>query len=999
MKLTEKDWQTLSGLLDDALDVPLEARAAWVEGLTDSYTRLKPILRKLLVGAASSGIEDFLATLAKLNGPLEGAVPAVSFHEGAAIGPYRLLRELGAGGMGVVWLAERSDGALEREVALKLPLVSVHQTALAERFVRERDILARLTHPNIARLYDAGVTATGQPYLALEYVEGEPLIAHCDRTRLDIRRRIDLFLQVLAAVQYAHRNLVVHRDLKPPNILVTAESQVRLLDFGIAKLLLQGEAKETELTQVGGRALTPGYASPEQILGEPVTTASDVYSLGVVLYELTVGSGPYRLKRSSRAELEEAILTVDPVRPSNAAISDMQADARATTAKRLRRFLSGELDAIVGKALRKDPAERYITADAFAQDLVRFLAGEPVSARPDRRIYRLRKFLARNRLAVGAASLTALVMVAATTISVREAQVAQREATTARAVQDFLLDIFSTNTDAQADPLKARETTARQLLDIGARRVSHGLQASPEAQEAVLDTLASMYFELGLDEDAATMQLQRVGVLKRSYGAKHPKVADALLDYSKDVSATTQQAQVIPALEEARAILDDAKDFSSLTRGKLLLALARGYMYVSIGAMRANADQAARFYRQHYPADDDVTAALFYAGRARSIVGECQEAASLYRQSLGEAEKRAPRVFSTAIADMIWLGDAEAMCGDIAAAEGHLRRAAASSHEKNGATHINTLFADAALAGFLHWTGRRDEAQHLFSELQEMLKSGAIHAPGLIAQIQKVLSKSFMREGRLEEASEIIEQRIHADEKLYPASTMLAEDLLTQAELATARGHYVETDALLARAIDTWRTAVGPAATSPATDDFYLARMRLLLAEGDAAGAHAARQMIAVPNARALRRPDGTRAEILSAEAYLQQGRISEAVKLASTAFERVQQLAARGSYPTLEADAALALGRAEMKADNLGAARAHLQRAVELRQRTDDEASPWLADAEIALGDCLAALGERTRAESLLEQAKAIHSVHRQLGEHLKQPLRELQRHLAQKR
>ena len=235
--------------------------------------------------------------------------------------------------MGVVWLAERADGEVKRPVALKLPIISLHNRTLADRFARERDILAQLTHPRIARLYDAGVTDRGQPYLALEYVEGEKITSYCDTRRLGVKPRLQLFLQVLRAAQYAHTNLIVHRDLKPANILVTKEGDVRLLDFGIAKLLTEGEANETELTRVGGRALTPDYASPEQIAGSTVTTASDVYSLGVVLYELLTGGRPYKLKRDTRSGLEDAILAAEPARPSQAAAGETAAQARGVTAE------------------------------------------------------------------------------------------------------------------------------------------------------------------------------------------------------------------------------------------------------------------------------------------------------------------------------------------------------------------------------------------------------------------------------------------------------------------------------------------------------------------------------------------------------------------------------------------------------------------------------------------------------------------------------------------
>ena len=296
MKIDREQWGRLSALLDAALDVDAGERESWLQQLSGDAAALREPLRVLLAQRAHIETDDFLKTpdfAAALR--LESARSqhaALDLQAASEVGAYRLLRELGRGGMGSVWLAERIDGKLKRQVALKFPYAGPNQRQLAERLARERDILAGLEHPNIARLYDADVTSLGQPFLVLEYVDGVPINDYCDQHRLTIRERLVLALQVLNAVQYAHTHLVVHRDLKPSNILITNDRVARLLDFGIAKLVSDGEARETALTQFGGRALTPDYASPEQISGQPITTASDVYSLGVVLYELLTGNQP-----------------------------------------------------------------------------------------------------------------------------------------------------------------------------------------------------------------------------------------------------------------------------------------------------------------------------------------------------------------------------------------------------------------------------------------------------------------------------------------------------------------------------------------------------------------------------------------------------------------------------------------------------------------------------------------------------------------------------------
>ena len=328
---------------------------------------------------------------------------------GDLIGPYRLIRLLGEGGMAEVWLAQRADGTIKREVALKLPRLRGDRQDLASRFARECDILAALEHPHIARLYDAGISPDGLPYLAMEYVRGEKLTTWCDQLRLGVSERLQLLLQVLDAVQYAHAHQVIHRDIKPSNILVNEGGQVQLLDFGVAKLLAQDE----QLTIAYGRAMTPDYASPELARGDPPEPCSDVYSLGVLLYELLTGCLPYRMKaRGSGAQLEQAILAAEVLPPSTHLAPDAGA-ARGTTPEKLARRLRGDLDAIVLMALAKEPARRYDGASSMSEDVQRYLHGKPVKARSAPLHYRIGKFLRRNRAVVGLSAIAIIAVLVA----------------------------------------------------------------------------------------------------------------------------------------------------------------------------------------------------------------------------------------------------------------------------------------------------------------------------------------------------------------------------------------------------------------------------------------------------------------------------------------------------------------------------------------------------------------------------------------------------------
>ena len=490
-------WEVLNRLLDQALELPPPEIEAWLNTLAPEMDTLKPQLRRMLSHYTLVETGEFLNTLPKFDlGPEPAAAPRTE-QPGDEIGPYRLERELGSGGMGVVWLAQRTDGLIKRPVALKLPHGAWKHAGLAERMAREREILASLTHPNIAHLYDAGVTAEGQPYLAIEYIEGIRLDVYCREREIGTRPRLELFVQAAQAVAYAHGKLVVHRDLKPANILVTAEGQVRLLDFGIAKLLEGGQARETRVTELSGRALTPDYASPEQIIGEPLTVASDEYSLGVILYELLCDQRPYKLQRDSRGALEEAILLADPPLPSGVAPRER------------RRELRGDLDTIVLKALKKKPDERYATVHALAEDIGRFLGGHPVLARPDSWTYRAMRLWRRRKLAVSASAAVAVVLMGATLYSARQAHLARAEQRRAEQVEQFIASVLT-------DTESAGSLTAVGLLSQARARISDEFADQPDMQVRLLLIVSRSL--IGFSEyDAADEALDAALAITRSH--------------------------------------------------------------------------------------------------------------------------------------------------------------------------------------------------------------------------------------------------------------------------------------------------------------------------------------------------------------------------------------------------------------------------------------------------------------------------------------------------
>ena len=591
--LDPQTWTLLNRLLDEALEQPPGDLDRWLNDLPGEYAGLEPRLRSLLSHAARMESGDFLQTLPKLElAPGDLAGPANAEKPGDIIGNYRLLRELGSGGMGVVWLAERTDGLINRPLALKLPHGAWKRAGLAERMALEREILASLTHPNIAHLYDAGLTPDGQPYLAIEYIEGLRIDVYS--RSLDIHARLRLFAQVARAVAYAHGKLVVHRDLKPANILVNAEGQVRLLDFGIAKLLDDGTARETRLTAASGRALTPDYASPEQIVGEPLTVASDVYSLGVILYELLSGSRPYKIQRDSRGALEDAIVQAEPPLPSSVADPAH------------RKALRGDLDTVVLKALKKHPSDRYLTVYAMLDDIQRYLNHRPVLAQPDGRWYRAHKFLRRNLLAVIATGAILLAIVIGAGVATWQARVAMAEQRRADEVKEFIAGIFR-----EASPYNggsAATLTAVELLRQAEARLAPSFTDQPAVRVELAALIAESLVTLG-ENDAAEPILERTATeAHKTLGPAHEMTmrVDLLL---------AQMHRMRGRAKEARALLDRILPAMRADPDTRPIALAVALSHRALIAMEegaypeaeAFAAEGARIANTRLPKDDEQT--------------------------------------------------------------------------------------------------------------------------------------------------------------------------------------------------------------------------------------------------------------------------------------------------------------------------------------------------------------------------------------------------------
>ena len=836
-------WRQLQDLFATARAQPPAERERLLHDRAQIDAALVDEVRALLAADQSSGVMDALAI------HLTSVSQLVELEAPARVGAYRLRSELGRGGMGTVYLADRVDGDFEQRVAIKLIGTSDAEDPLHQRFIAERRILAGLVHPHIARLLDGGVTADGRPYLVMEYVDGLPITAYCDRHQLDIPARLRLFAEVCAAVQHAHQSLVIHRDLKPSNILVSADGAVHLLDFGIAKLIDDG-AGGAAPTRLEGRMMTPEYASPEQVRGETLATTSDIYSLGVLLYELVCGCAPYRFRTRSPLEVATTVCEQDPDRPSvrvgrgDRAGQEFDPEAaarlRGTSVERLARLLDGDLDGIVLLAMRKEPARRYASADMLRQDIERHLAGLPVLAHRGGRRYRLAKFVRRHRVEAAAAALVAAALVGGLTIAVSQQRQAARDRDRAEqalaesnAVTGFLLQLFQTG---DAGDVSAAELTALDLLHRGALRADD-LSNQPLVHGRLLDVIGQMSFHLGRLDEARTRLEQAVAIRRAAGGDpgglaatlihlswvhrtrnqhdraralvtealdlrrkslpdNHPDVADALYElgwiaFGAEQERLYRQALAIlaehPATADRRVTLLQALATNLRRQGRLTDAVAAGREAVAVAE--------TSFGPEHHIAGD---AMIHLADHVLDIEQDAASAERLYRRGLdllarhyGDSSIRLIHGLNSVARLLSRRADPEC--------ETFSRRALAISRSATGPQHPRVADQIGRLADALARLQRLDEAEALAREsLALTIKAiGADHQ--LVAQARLTLLAEILDlRQRYRDADEIYETAIA---KLPASGVINGEVRRTYALVLLRRGDTARAEAQLLQSL------------------------------------------------------------------------------------------------------------------------------------------------------------------------------------------------------
>lgn len=882
-------WQQLTPHFDRAMDLSAADQADYVTGLRAQDPELAGELEALLDAHHAAASERFLE-----DGPAPPAGLVIS--AGQTLGAYTLVAPIGHGGMGSVWLAERIDGRFQRKVAIKFLNIGLMGRGGEERFKREGNLLAQLTHPNIARLMDAGMTGAGQPYLVIEHVDGESIDRYCDSRKLGVEDRLSLFLGVLAAVSDAHAHLIVHRDLKPSNVLVTADGQVKLLDFGIAKLVDEGErtGTQTMLTREGAWALTPEYAAPEQVLGGPISTATDVYSLSVMLYVLLSGRHPAGAALQSPADVMRAVVDTEPPLMSGVVSSRDDRDSAAEIARahrtmpdRLKARLKGDLDTIVRKALKKDPAERYPSVAALADDLRRHLRHEPISARPDSAAYRTAKFVRRNRLGVALASMALLAVVAGAIGTLYQARTARaerdyalRQLARAEALND-LNQFLLTDAAPSGKPLAVNE-----LLQRAEQIVRRQTAGSAETRAELLIAIGSQYRSMDEVEGARA-------VLESAYALAHT------------TSDPSVRARASCALGAALAAGD------SLQRGSALVR--EGLSGIPDGA-RFTLDRIYCLMR-----GSEIARA---EGAMSSAIAQAEAAQRLLKSAGLRSEIRDLGV-------LMDVAESYSQAGKHAESFPAFERAAGilNSLGRGDTQKAGTLYNNWALS--LEIAGRPLDAEPIYRRAIEISRADATDA-AVSPILQVNYGRTLRTLDRLDEAARYGEAA-YAKAKAAGFDIVVNQALLLRATIYRQQGDLARAAAMLAEAEPRYRKLLPPGHS--AFGSVFMEQALLAQAGGDTA---AALQLIdrAYVMAETTRKSGGgadyaPRVLIRRADIRIAAGRYAEAADDARLALKQLETVAPPELKTWPRGDAWLALGRAQLALGETGNAQTALREAV----------------------------------------------------------------------
>lgn len=794
--MTDTSWERLKAAFAEALELEPAARASYLAEIARSDAELGSELAVLLEHHEDA--PTFLEKPATEIGL--GLVPPAPPPEDR-IGPYRVERELASGGMGSVYLGERDDDLFDQRVAIKTVRADVASDFVERRFESEMRILAQLEHPNIARLLDGGVTSEGRLYFVMEYIDGEALNRYCTTKELGLEARLDLFGRVCEAVHFAHQNLVIHRDLKPSNVLVDERGDPKLLDFGIAKLVTGGSSRDPDVTQTEARFMSTGYASPEQVRHEALTTASDVYSLGVILYELLTGVRPHDIAGLSPADTERTLAEVAPKRPS--------IRAEGSTHGVPARALKGDLDTIVLKALHKDPGRRYPSAEALAVDLQRFRSGLPITARGDGLAYRASKFVRRHAWGVSVSALIALLIVAATVTVARQSVQVRQERDRAAVVSEVLVDVFGS-----ADPraLGQREITARELLDRGVERVESRFTEDPITGADLLDVIAQAYQNVGEFDRAQSIMERSLEMRRAITPPPEADIGQSLNDLGNLALLQRRIEDAEPLLLESLAIRRSVLEAPHAELAQSLNNL--GQLRLSTRDFEA-ADtllgEALTMQRALYSEPDrDLAITLQASGLLHQIRGEFDEAEAFYEEAAGMQRAVLGAPHPDLAQTLNNLGLLRQTRGDFDGAEPLLRESLEMRQAMLGEDHPMIGIGLHNLALLVGERGDFDAALPLFERALALSEAGVGRAHPQTATVLNNLGGALSATGRLDEASTALEEALAIRQGSLPdGHPHLAFSYNAVGLLRLAQGRNVEARSYVDQAVGLRRGIAG----------------------------------------------------------------------------------------------------------------------------------------------------------------------------------------------
>jgi eukaryotic-like serine/threonine-protein kinase len=972
-------WQRVASLFDEAVELEGAERAAHLDACCAGDEALRADVESLLQSDADgTGLAARLIDSPAMSREAWRELTASSSVVGLTIGPWRVVREIGRGGMGVVYLAERADGQYEQRAALKLVRASGDPVGVRRRFLRERQILAQLEHPHITRLLDGGVTPAGEPYFALEYIDGEPLLDHVATRHSDLARRLQLFLEICSAVQFAHRQLVVHCDIKPTNVLVDREGRVKLLDFGIASVLGHAAASADE-TQL--RAMTPAYASPEQLRGEPVTTAADVYALGGVLHEMLTGI------RASQAAASD--LTVDllsdirrPQRPlPSTAASRVGAAAgrKDTTAPEPvpARLLRGDLDVITATALEEEPERRYATVDALADDVRRHLEGAPIAARGASARYRLGKFVARHRVGVALASVALLALLGALGTALLQARRAQEQTLEAQAaahrameqseraegVRRILVGVFE---QAEPDANEGRPISAHELLEMGERQIEGAFASQPAVEADAATLISELYVQIG-DFARAGALLQRALAASDDPRVPDDVKARVLVGISAVESETNAYDAALDHAHRGLALLDRAGNGTAVSVAKAHgviadVLIARGRLADAEAELRASLTRDAAALG---PQSEAVSETWIQLGSVLGSSDRLEEAEKAYRTGIALTRTLFGNDSYHLAHALNELSNLLTDRNDFDGAESALKQSLQIRLRTVGEDHRDTFIVRHNLLVLQETMGRVAEAlPERLALLERAQRNGRVH-PRDLASYYLASGRDQRDVGQFDAAAPMLLKAIQAfGETLGPTTDVAVSAWRSLGATYALAGRYDEAATALRKAVEIQDGRPGDNPVRKAVADADLANLLRLRHHVDAALA------LLEPAAAAFDDPARAQSPVKPAvltalsEAQLDAGQPDAARANAAKALE-----SARASLPAhhfLLGAPLFALARAELALGNAQAAEPLLQEALDVRQPTHAIDDPRMLEVQVARIAAFAALGRNREAATL---------------------------------